>query len=270
MSAETRWTTPIVDGFVGLGDFTLFTWHTFLGLFSRHFRFRVLLPILYRVGVHSVGVIAITGLFIGLVLAVQTYSQFHRFGMYSMLGSITNLSIVREFGPVLTAVMLAGRVGSAISAELATMRVTEQIDAVSCLGVDPVHYLVMPRFIACLTLTPLLTVLADTAGVIGSAFICVGIYHVEAHFYWQYARDWVKNWDILTGLGKSVLFGGVIGLIACHRGFRSGQGAEGVGRAATESFVFSFISILALDFFLVMFFYGLQAYLWPPSGLGPG
>src|SRR5205807_2473042 len=138
------------------------------------------LPILHSVGVRSVPVVAITGTFIGMVLAVQSYSQFHQLGLETQLGSIINLSIVRELGPVLAATMLAGRVGGAMAAELATMRVTEQIDALACLGVNPVHYLAAPRFLACVLLIPVLTVVANFMGVLGGALICVDVYHVDA------------------------------------------------------------------------------------------
>jgi phospholipid/cholesterol/gamma-HCH transport system permease protein len=139
-----------------------------------------------------------------------------------------------------------------MAAELATMRVSEQIDALSCLGANPIHYLVVPRFLACLLLIPLLTAFADVAGVAGSALICTGIYGIEPHHYWQHSRDLLKVWDMLSGMIKPVIFGGVIALIACHRGFRSRPGAQGVGRAATEAFVYSFVAILVLDFFLAL------------------
>ena len=146
--------------------------------------------------------------------------------------------------------MLAGRVGSAMAAELATMRVTEQLDALACLGVDPVKFLVAPRLIACFVLIPLLTVIADLMGLAGSSLICLHVYQIDSHHYWQHAQDYVKVWDVMTGLGKAVVFGVVLSLIACHRGFNSRPGAEGVGRAATESFVLSFMAIIILDFFL--------------------
>jgi len=214
----------------------------------------------------SVPVVAITGLFIGMVLAVQSYSQFHHLGLETRLGSIINISVVRELGPVLAATMLAGRVGSAMAAELATMRITEQIDALASLGSNPVHYLVVPRLLACVLLIPLLTVLADFMGVMGGAFICVEVYGVESFHYWRHADEFIGMWDVGTGLAKSVFFGAAIALISCHRGFNSRPGAEGVGRAATESFVLSFIAILILDFFLAMFFNSLYDYLWPGAG----
>src|SRR5438132_3520453 len=220
-----------------LGDLSLFSGQTFAWMFRRRLRRDTLLPIFHAVGVRSVPVVAITGTFIGMVLAVQSYSQFHQIGLDTQLGSIINLSIVRELGPVLAATMLAGRVGSAMAAELATMRVNEQIDALACLGVNPVHYLVVPRFLACVLLIPLLTAFADVAGVAGGALICVQIYGIEPHHYWQHSRDMIKSWDLFTGLLKPVFFGGAIALIACHRGFRSRPGSEGVARAATEAFV---------------------------------
>jgi phospholipid/cholesterol/gamma-HCH transport system permease protein len=254
------------DGIAALGDLSLFAGSALTWLRRRPCR-GTLLPCLYAVGVRSVPVVAVTGLFIGMVLAVQSYVEFHQIGLASHLGAIINLSVVRELGPVLAATMLAGRIGSAMAAELATMRVTEQIDALSCLGVNPVHYLVVPRFLACVLLIPLLTILADFMGVMGGALVCIKMYNVESYYYWLYAQGWVGMWDVTAGLVKPMTFGAAIALISCHRGFNSGAGAEGVGRAATEAFVLSFIAILPLDFFLAMFLNTLYAYLWP--GFGP-
>jgi phospholipid/cholesterol/gamma-HCH transport system permease protein len=252
---------------VGLGDVALFSGRTLAWMVRRRPRRGALLPILHSVGVRSVPVVAITGTFIGMVLAVQSYSQFHQLGLETQLGSIINLSIVRELGPVLAATMLAGRVGSAMAAELATMRVTEQIDALSCLGVNPVHYLVVPRFLACVLLIPLLTIMANFMGVMGGALICTKVYHVEAYHYWRHAQTHVGMWDLTTGLIKPMFFGAAIALISCHRGFNSGAGAEGVGRAATEAFVASFIAILGLDLFLAMFLNNLYERLWPATSV---
>ena len=250
----------------GLGDLSLFSGRAFAWMVRRRLRRGTLLPVLYSVGVLSVPVVTITGTFIGMVLAVQSYSQFHQLGLDTQLGSIINLSIVRELGPVLAATMLAGRVGSAMSAELATMRVTEQIDALACLGVNPVHYLVVPRFLACVLLIPLLTIMANFMGVMGAALVCTKIYHVEAYHYWRHAQAYVGMWDLTTGLIKPTFFGAAIALISCHRGFNSRAGAEGVGRAATEAFVASFIAILGLDLMLAMFLNNLYERLWPTTG----
>jgi phospholipid/cholesterol/gamma-HCH transport system permease protein len=249
-----------------LGDLTQFSGRA-VGWMVRKRPLRgTLLPVFFNIGVRSIVVVAITGLFIGMVLAVQSYGQFQAMGMATRLGSIINSSIVRELGPVLAATMLAGRVGSAMAAQLGTMRITEQIDALECLGVNPVHYLVVPRLMACVLLIPLLTVLANFVGVMGGALIVVKVYHVDAYHYWQNAEGFISMWDIATGLLKPMFFGAAIALISCHRGFNAQAGAEGVGRAATQSFVLSFITILALDFFLALFFNKLHDTLWLTTG----
>ena len=256
--------TPLAGLAVALGDWSLFASRTFSGIFRGAFRRKELLRISVEVGFASVGVVAITGAFIGMVLAVQAYGQFHTIGLETSLGAVIHMSVVRELGPVLAAVMLAGRVGSAMAAELATMKVTEQLDALACLGVDPVKYLAAPRVVACVLLLPLLTVLADLTGLIGSSLICLHVYQIDSYHYWRHTQDFVKVWDVFTGLAKAVVFGAVLSLIACQRGFNSRAGAEGVGRAATEAFVFAFVAILIIDFFLAMFANSLYTLLWPP------
>ena len=250
---------------VAFGDWCLFASRAVFGVFGRAFRARDLLHSAVEVGVSSVGVVALTGLFIGMVLAVQAYSQFKTIGLETSLGAVIHMSVVRELGPVLAAVMLAGRVGSAMAAELATMRVTEQIDALACLGVDPVKYLTAPRFLACLLMIPLLTVVADVMGLLGSTLICMQVFQIDGYHYWQHTRAFVKPWDIFVGLGKAVVFGGVLSLVACHRGFHSRPGAEGVGRAATQAFVISFVAIIVIDFVLTMLTNTVYEVLWPPT-----
>jgi phospholipid/cholesterol/gamma-HCH transport system permease protein len=248
----------------GWGDIADFTLRTIRWLITRRPSRGTLVPVLHQVGVRSVPVIAVTGLFIGMVLAVQSYGEFTRFpGMKGWIGSMINASVIRELGPVLAATMLAGRVGSAIAAQLGTMRVTEQIDALACLGANPIHHLVVPRFLACVLLIPLLTVLADMMGVVGGALISIHFFDIESHQYWSISRQNVGSWDIFCGLAKSMVFGAAIAIISCYRGFHSRPGADGVGRAATGAFVRSFIAILVLDFFLAMFFNTLYAQLWP-------
>ncbi|MFO0970491.1 MAG: ABC transporter permease [Gemmataceae bacterium] len=251
-----------------LGDFTLFSLRAFGWLFRRRPARGTLLPAFYLVGVRSVPVVAITGMFIGMVMAVQTFYQFDRMGLATRLGSLINITLVRELGPVLAATMLAGRIGTAMAAEIATMKVTEQVDALSCLGANPIHYLVVPRLLACSILVPLLTIFADFMGIMGGALICTRFYGVEAHFYWQHSQGYVQLYDIFSGLIKAWFFGTFIGLISCHRGLNSQPGAEGVGRASTETFVASFIIILVIDFFLGMFLVNLYQYFWGEGG-GP-
>ena len=232
------------------------------GAIAKAYSARELLRVCAEVGAGSLPVVAVTGMFIGMVLAVQAYSQFHNVGLETSLGAFIHMSVVRELGPVLAAVMLAGRVGSAMAAELATMRVTEQIDALACLGVDPVKYLGSPRFLACLFMIPLLTVFADLTGLVGSTLICLHVFGIDSHHYWQHSRGFVGLWDVSVGLMKATIFGGALSLIACHRGFNSKPGAAGVGRAATEAFVLSFVAIIVIDFFLAMFFNTLHDVLW--------
>lgn len=262
------WTLAIVEN---IGDMMVFLVSMFRWLFGRRLYRGTLLPSMYQVGVLSVPVVAITGTFIGMVLAVQAYNQFAALGLQSRLGTVINVSLMTELGPVLAATMLAGRIGSSMSAEIGTMKVTEQIDALRMLGTDPIHYLVVPRFVACVLLIPLLTVIADFMGVIGGALVTIKIMHVESFYYWQYSRGSVGSWEIFTGLFKSVFFGAEIAVISCHRGFKSGAGAEGVGQAATQAFVLSFMAILASDFLLGIFLNGVYMRLWPdaaPSMMG--
>jgi phospholipid/cholesterol/gamma-HCH transport system permease protein len=228
--------SQFLDALAGLGDWAKFCFHTMLWLFTRRPDGRVLVSVCYMIGVNSVGVVVVTGTFIGMVLAVQSIDQFRLFGLQSWVGAMIHTSVIRELGPVLAATMLAGRVGSAMAAELGTMRVTEQIDALACLGANPIHHLVVPRFLACVLLIPLLTVFADLAGIFGGTFISVWIYGIDAHFFWEHSQRAVRSWDLFCGFVKPIFFGGAIALISCHRGFRSRAGAVGVGRAATESF----------------------------------
>ncbi len=247
----------------GLGDLAIFGGRTLGWTLRRRPARGTLLASCHSVGVRSVPVVAITGMFIGMVLAVQAYEQFRPLGLTNRLGAIINVGVLRELGPVLAATMIAGRIGSALAAELGTMAVTDQIDALTCLGVPAIHYLVVPRVLACILLVPLLTVLADFMGVVGGALISIYLYHVDAHFYWANTAGLVFPWDLMTGLIKSIFFGGAIGLISCQRGFHCRAGAEGVGRAATEAFVLSFIAILVFDFFLSLVLSDVARLVWP-------
>lgn len=247
----------------GLGDFGrfwLFCAYTvsFLPLELASLRgWRRLLPQCFQIGTRSVPVILLTGGFVGMVLIVQGYDQFDAAGFRERLGGIVNISVVAELGPVLAGIMLAGRVGGALTAELGTMNVTEQLLALRSMGADPVRYLVTPRFLACLVLAPFLTCYANLMGALGSWLIYTGVYGGESQPYWQYTGEIVELWDLGSGLVKAMFFGGAIGLVSCYKGFHCEGGAEGVGRACTESFVVSFITILALDFFLNIVMNGL-------------
>jgi phospholipid/cholesterol/gamma-HCH transport system permease protein len=249
-----------------LGDVVLFTMRTFSWMTTRLPRKDTLLPNFYQIGVLSLPVVAITGTFIGMVLSVQSYDQFRQLHLESRLGAVINESLVRELGPVLAATMLAGRVGSAIAAELGTMRVTEQIDALTSMGANPIYYLVVPRFLGCLLLIPALTVMADFMGVVGGAFYSISILQIDSHYYWENSQRYVGNFDLFAGIFKSLFFGAAIAQISCHRGFHCDPGAEGVGRAATNAFVYSFVLILILDLFLNIGLNAMYQSLWPNQG----
>jgi len=238
------------DHLAYLGNFALFCYQTFAWLCWRLPRREQIVHSFYTVGVLSLPVVMLTGVFIGMVLAVQMYTQFKQIDMETVLGGVISLSLVRELGPVLAATMLAGRVGSSVAAELGTMRVTEQIDALTCMGTNPIHYLVVPRFLACLILIPALTLIADVTGIFGGAFYCIYVLDINAHHYWEHARAFVEPFDIIAGMCKSIFFGGIIALISCHQGFHCKEGAEGVGNAATQSFVYSFVAILLVNLLL--------------------
>ena len=261
----TDWGTIVVEGLTMVGDITIFAWRMLVWLVTRLPRRGTLMPTFYQVGVLSLPVVALTGTFIGMVLAVQSYEQFRSIGLENQLGGVINMSLVRELGPVLAATMLAGRVGSAMAAVLGTMRVTEQIDALTAMGADPIHYLVVPRFLACILLIPALTVMADFMGIVGGYFYSVVIYGVDHAAYLNNSRDFVSGFDFFTGIFKSVFFGGIIAIVSCYRGFHCEAGAEGVGRAATASFVYSFVLILAVDLFLSITLDSVYYAIWPHS-----
>jgi phospholipid/cholesterol/gamma-HCH transport system permease protein len=257
------WGAAVIDSVASVGDLAVFCWRVLGWLFTRLPRKGTLLPNFYQVGVLSLPVVALTGTFIGMVLAVQSYWQFRQLGLETRLGAVINMSLVRELGPVLAATMLAGRVGSAMAAELGTMRVTEQVDALASMGANPIHYLVVPRFVACMFLIPTLTVMADFMGVVGGYFYAVGILDIDKQHYWSNSEQYVGAFDLFSGIFKSVFFGAAIAMVSCYRGFNCAPGAEGVGRAATASFVYSFVLILVLDLFLGILLDSFYYAIWP-------
>src|SRR5262245_15502697 len=193
----------------GFGDFSMFVGQTFrwMATWFKWKNIRLLFPLMYEVGVRSVPVISVTGAFIGMVMAVETFTQFKAIGQEERIGSIIGLSVVKQIGPVLAAVMLAGRIGGALTAELGTMNVTEQLDALRVMGADPIRYLVVPRFIACLLLTPMLTIYSDFLGVLGGWLVSVKSLGIPEDPYWRYSAVGVDNWQIMEGVVKSIFFG---------------------------------------------------------------
>lgn len=205
------------------------------------------------VGVQSLFVVILTGMFTGMVLALQSFNALKRFGAESMVGPTVALSVARELGPVLSGLMVTGRSGSAMATELGTMRVTEQIDALYTMAVNPVKYLVVPRVVAGVTMFPVLTIVADFVGVLGGYFVGVLLLGINPGVYVGRTIDFMQVNDIFTGLTKSVVFGLISTLVACYYGFYTTGGAEGVGKAATSSVVLGSVLILISDYILSSF-----------------
>jgi len=202
------------------------------------------------VGVKSIFVVVLTGTFTGMVLALQGYHGFRMFSAESLVGSTVALSMTRELGPVLTSLMVTARAGSAMAAELGTMRVTEQIDALYVMAANPVKHLIVPRVAAGVLMVPFLTVVSDFVGILGGYFVGVEILGINSGVFIKNITRLVDLDDIFNGLIKAACFGLILSLIGCYKGFNTYGGAEGVGRATTEAVVLSSISILVSDYFL--------------------
>ncbi len=214
---------------------------------------RLLKPQLYAVGTKSVPAVMLVGFFVGAVLAVEMHPQLAVIGQETKLGGIIDLSVIKQIGPVFAAVMIAGRVGGAVSAEIGTMRVTEQVDALRVMGVDPLAYLVVPRVAACVIMVPLVTLFGDALGILGGWMVAVRGFGTDGGIYWMESAHMVHGFDLFVGISKGLVFGLLIGLIGCWKGFTCERGAAGVGRAATDSFVTSFIAIMVANYFLAQF-----------------
>ncbi len=202
------------------------------------------------VGAETSLVVLVTSTFTGGVLALQTYSTFHRFNAEHLIGAVVAMSMGRELGPVLTSLMVVARVGSAMTASIGTMRITQQIDALEVMAVNPVRYLVTPRIFATTAGVPLLTILSNVAGIFGGWFVAVKLFGVNEFLYWQTMVDLVELYDIIGGLYKAFVFGFLIGAVSCYFGFYTKGGTEGVGRATTSSVVTSSMLVLITDYFL--------------------
>ena len=208
-----------------------------------------------KIGVDSISIVSLISLFTGMVLALQSAYQMKKFSAEMYMSSLVAVSMTRELAPVLTALIVAGRVGASITAELGTMRVTEQIDALETLATNPIKYLVVPRFLALILMVPLLTIYADLIGIAGGYII--GVYKLGISHAMYLKNTWgpLKYKDFYTGLIKSFFFGVIICIVACYEGMKTEGGAEGVGRATTASVVVSFILIIASDCFFTALFY---------------
>ena len=234
------------------GQCALLASETFRTMFTQRLRFKQLMLQLYFVGVRSQTVVVITGVFTGAVFAAQIQYQFARLGMESATGSVATLAMARELGPVLSALMVAGRVGSAMAAELATMKITEQIDALRALAVYPVQYLIVPRFLAMMISLPILTSMAIAGGVWAGYIVAVPLLGVDGTYYWDNIIKFAAARDMQIALIKSFFFSIIIVTIACQKGLMSGNGAESVGKATTEAAVNASMSVLIANFFFTL------------------
>ena len=250
--ARTR--TRLEEWLYQLGDLTDLAVQTVRAIIRGPIEKALLLQQFDVIGVKSLSIAIITSTFIGMVLALQTAYALSEFGGKLFIGKVVSLSLVRELAPVLMSIMVGGRVGAGIAAELGTMRVTEQIDALRALATNPVRKLVVPRVLATTLMFPLLTIVACALGIIGGLIIAVTALHLSANFYMRSVIDTVKYNDLASGIGKTFFFGFAIGLIACYNGLRTSGGADGVGRATTVTVVSGAITILIMDFFLTKLF----------------
>ncbi|MCD4812106.1 ABC transporter permease [bacterium] len=222
----------------------------------RRFYYQPIIEQLVRMGVDSIPVVITTALFTGMVLAVQTgvTIEAKMKGAAMFIGSIVNLSLTRELGPVLTAILVTGRVGSAMAAEIGSMKITEQIDALRTLAANPIEYIGVPRFLAMMIMLPILTIMANVFGSLGGWVVATFYLGISSHVYWQGARATVEFGDVASGIVKSFFFAVIICLFALYRGFTTHGGAAGVGRSTTGAVVNASITILISDYFLTQLF----------------
>ena len=233
-----------------MGRVLIFLGETLRWTFSSPFYVKNVLKQMEAIGVNSVPVVMTTAISTGMVLALQSYTGFKRFGAQSLIGAVVSLSMTRELGPVLTGLMVAGRAGASMAAELGTMKVTEQIDALTTLATNPMKYLVVPRFVASTVMMFFLTILGMMVGVTGGYFVGVKVLGANPVTYYNQSVNNTEVTDIWYGLIKALVFGAVVGLIGCYKGFNTEGGAEGVGKATTGAVVISCMLILILDYFL--------------------
>ena len=234
-----------------IGGHFIFFNETLKWVFRRPFDFKNIITQMLEIGYKSLPVTAITLFFTGMVMALQIGQAMDKLmtGSSIFIGSAVSISMLRELCPVLTALLLAGRIGSAIAAEIGTMRVTEQIDALVTLRANPIQYLAVPRFVACFVMTPVLTVITDIVGILGGAFVAFTVLGITVDKYFENILNYLSLNDFLSGIIKTFFFGIEIAVISCYQGFRTAGGAEGVGKAAIKAVVKSSMVILISDYF---------------------
>ncbi len=240
----------IIRGIIVVQEITLLIWRVLRGVFRPPFYMREMIRQMDTLGFGSLTIILLTGFFTGAVLALNTGNTLQKFGVQSVSGQLVATSLIRELGPVLTCLMLAGRVGSGIAAELGSMLVSEQIDAMRALGADPIKKLVTPRIVALVTMAPALTIICNMVGILGGLLATIGFLGQASSVYIASAKEAVSYNEILGGLIKPTVFGFIIAIIGCYRGLSTTGGTVGVGRSTTQSVVAASILIIAVDFLL--------------------
>ena len=238
-----------------IGRLTYFLWNAFFHGLTPPYYVRSIKKNFLEIGYFSLPVVGFTALFTGMVLALQSYTGFSRFQGGEAIATIVSLSITRELGPVLTGLMIAGRVGGSIAAEIGTMRVTQQIDALITLSTNPLKYLVLPRVLSGVIMLPLLTLVADVIGILGGYLIAVYRLDFPATFYLEQTVSFLEFFDVFSGLIKAAVFGIVLTLSSCYQGYYTQGGAAGVGQASTRAVVTSSIGILLANYILTSFFF---------------
>lgn len=237
-------------GLRNTGRMGLFLAQAFLYAANPPLKFSRILQQIRFIGFQSTLVIFLTGAFTGMVLGLQGFYTLNRFGSTALLGPMVALSLIRELGPVLSALMVTGRAGSAMTAEMGIMQITEQIDALELMGLNPFRYLVVPRLLACIISLPLLSAIFNVVGIFGGYMIGVRLFGVGAGTYFGEMANYVEMEDILRGIYKSLSFGVLITWVCCYKGYHTGFGAEGVSRATTQAVVLSSVLILVWDYFM--------------------
>lgn len=250
----TRLRERASDAMVSVGSITDLAVQTVRATVRGPIEKKLLMAQLDQVGVRSISIVVITSAFIGMVLALQTAYSLASFGGKLFVGKVVSLSLVRELAPVLMSLMVGGRVGAGMAAEIGTMKVTEQIDALRALATDPVRKLVVPRVLATTLMFPILTIISMALGILGGMLIAVTNLNLSASYYLRSVIDSIGYNDLASGIGKTIFFGFAIGLIACRHGLDTTGGADGVGRSTTMTVVTGAITVLIMDFFLTKLF----------------
>jgi len=245
----------IIPIFEGIGRVSSLGFEVIKDIFRGKVNLQLVSEQMVKIGVESIPLAVTTALFVGMVFAIQIAGEFVKFGAGNYVGGVMSIGIARELGPAITGIVIAARVAASITAEIGTMQVKEQIDALRALGASPIRYLIIPRFISCILMLPLLTIFADIIGLAGGYIVAIYMGSINPMEYMETAQNLLELWDIFGGLIKTAIFGLLIALIACYKGINTKGGARGVGEATTSSVVTSLITLFIVNYFLSVLFF---------------